>query len=276
MGFKNFIKLVDKNIEVIDPTREEMDLSDKRILSVDDNRINLKIVSNLLKDYKIVIDNVLSGQECLKKLDENNYDLILMDDMMPNMSGIECMKKIQEKNIKTPVIMLTANALDGSKENYLGLGFCEYMSKPLDKEKLKEMIKKYIITGPITKQSTEAISNEKTKEFLISKGIDVDTGISLLGNINVYNDTVKLFLDGINDRAHKLKTYLETNDMSNYVVEISALKVDCQNLGFTKLIELTNNHEIKSKENDAQYINEHYRELITELSRIIVILKKYI
>ena len=111
---------------------------------------------------------------------------------------------------------------------------------------------------------------------MISNGIDVDTGLSLLGDMDMYNDTIKEFLNGINDRALKLKKFLETNDMPNYAIEAHALKSDSKYLGFTKLIDLAYNHEMKSKENDVSYISEHYKELMIELSRIVAILKKYI
>lgn len=118
----------------------------KKILIVDDNLINLKVASRLLEAYKVNIETVTSGFDCIKKIDEgNNYDLILMDDMMPKMSGVETFKKLQKKeDFNTPVIALTANAIAGMKENYLKIGFNDYISKPIDKKELERVLKEYL------------------------------------------------------------------------------------------------------------------------------------
>ena len=118
----------------------------KKILIVDDNLINLKVASRLLEAYKVDIETVTSGFDCLKKIDEgNHYDLILMDDMMPKMSGVETFKKLQKiDGFDTPVVALTANAIAGMKENYLKIGFNDYISKPIDKKELERVLKEYL------------------------------------------------------------------------------------------------------------------------------------
>ncbi len=118
----------------------------KKVLIVDDNLINLKVAARLLSTYKITTEEVSSGFDCLKKIEEgNNYDLILMDDMMPKMSGVETFKKLQEiEGFNTPVIALTANAIAGMKEKYLKSGFNDYLSKPIDKGELERILRKYL------------------------------------------------------------------------------------------------------------------------------------
>ena len=91
-------------------------------------------------------EEVTSGFDCIKKIEEGNtYDLILMDDMMPKMSGVETFKKLKEiDNFDIPVIALTANAISGMKENYLNIGFNDYISKPIDKKELERVLKTYL------------------------------------------------------------------------------------------------------------------------------------
>ncbi len=118
----------------------------KKVLIVDDNLINLKVAARLLSTYKVATEEVASGFDCLKKIEEgNSYDLILMDDMMPKMSGVETFKKLQEMDgFNTPVIALTANAIAGMKEKYLNEGFNDYISKPIDKKELERVLKTYL------------------------------------------------------------------------------------------------------------------------------------
>lgn len=130
-------------------TLKAFDASDKRILLVDDNKLNLKVATKLLEPYKVEVVEVNSGRECLDILDKDtNFDLILMDDLMPEMSGTECldiMKKIERVDgYYIPVVVLTANAVSGMKEKYLNSGFEDYLAKPIDKYELDRILKNYL------------------------------------------------------------------------------------------------------------------------------------
>lgn len=123
--------------------------SSKRILIVDDNKLNLKVASKLLNPYKLEIVDVMSGQECLDILEKDtNFDLILMDDKMPNMSGTETLGIILKlerlEGYHIPIVVLTANAISGMKEKYLNLGFDDYLAKPIDKYELNRVLKKFL------------------------------------------------------------------------------------------------------------------------------------
>ena len=121
----------------------------KRILLVDDNKLNLKVAMKLLDPYDLEVVEVNSGKECLDIIDKDkNFDLILMDDLMPEMSGTECLdilKKIERVDgFYIPVVVLTANAVSGMKEKYLNSGFDDYLAKPIDKYELDRILKKYL------------------------------------------------------------------------------------------------------------------------------------
>ena len=143
-------KIVENPTKVLEPTKvsniEAIDLSDKKILIVDDNRINLKVATRLLKDYRCQIEAVDSGFECIEKIKAgNHYDLILMDDMMPKMSGVETYHQLQQlPGYHTPTIALTANAISGMKEKYLQEGFHDYLAKPIDKTELYRVLVKFL------------------------------------------------------------------------------------------------------------------------------------
>lgn len=127
-------------------TNAVVDVSGKKVLIVDDNKINLKVAERLLEKYNLDITTVDSGMMCIQKVNEpNNYDLILMDDMMPGMSGVETLHKLKENpNFNIPVVALTANAISGMKEKYLSEGFNDYLAKPIDKNELNNIVVKWL------------------------------------------------------------------------------------------------------------------------------------
>ena len=116
----------------------------KKVLVVDDSKLNLKVAENVLKNFKISTETVTSGLECLSCVKSKKYDIIFMDIMMPNMSGVEVLKKLREEKVNIPVIALTADAIEGQEEKYISEGFDGYLSKPIDKTKLKVILNKYL------------------------------------------------------------------------------------------------------------------------------------
>lgn len=116
----------------------------KKALIVDDSKLNLKVAENVLKNFLVTTESVTSGLECLSCVNSKKYDIIFMDIMMPNMNGVEVLKKLREENINTPVIALTADAIEGQEEKYMSEGFDGYISKPINKEKLSYVLNKYL------------------------------------------------------------------------------------------------------------------------------------
>ncbi len=132
-----------KNSEVAEnnSNNDSIDFSNKKILLVDDNNLNIKVAVRLLEKYNLKIDSCLSGEECLKMVKDKKYDLILTDDMMPKMSGKETLLELRKmEGFDTPVVVLTANAISGMREEYMNFGFDEYLSKPIDKKDLNRVL----------------------------------------------------------------------------------------------------------------------------------------
>lgn len=122
---------------------EILKLNEEKILVVDDNTTNIKVMSLFLEKMNILVDTALSGKEALEKISKNDYSLILMDDMMPEMTGTETMKILKEQNYEVPIIVCTANAMEGMETYYLNAGFDGYLPKPISKDALKKMIQKF-------------------------------------------------------------------------------------------------------------------------------------
>lgn len=135
--------------EVVIPKEEasvKRNYKGKRILVVDDNKLNLKVAERLLKDYSVFVDETSSGADAIKRVEMGiPYNLILMDDMMPEMSGSETLLKLKEKeDFKIKTVVLTANAIAGMKEKYLSIGFDDYLSKPIQRNELERVLDEYL------------------------------------------------------------------------------------------------------------------------------------
>ena len=112
-------------------------------------------------------------------------------------------------------------------------------------------------------------------EFLRENDIDVDSGIEILGDIEMYDETLDDFVLEMEERIPNIEKYKEESDMDNYAILVHALKGDSKYLGFTKLSDLAYNHQIKSQEGNVDYVNEHYDELMNEVNRVMSVINKY-
>jgi CheY-like chemotaxis protein len=134
--------------ETLTTNRKSFTAPDAAVLSVDDNKVNLAVVKGLLKKLKIQCDSALSGAECIEMASKKDYDIILLDHMMPEMDGIETLQKLRQseqwKKHQPAVIALTANAVVGAREEYLNAGFTDYLSKPIDSSQLDELLARYL------------------------------------------------------------------------------------------------------------------------------------
>lgn len=137
----NSLNLIQNNEVEID----YVDYTGKNILIVDDNLLNIKVATKIMKPYNFTIDYVCSGAESLDKVKEKHYDIIFIDYMMPNMDGIETFKNLSKiEGFNTPVVALTADAVVGAKDKFIEAGFTDYVSKPIDKHLLNDVINKIL------------------------------------------------------------------------------------------------------------------------------------
>ena len=142
----NFEEAFRRSLAARTQYHESFHAPDARVLAVDDMVINLAVFRGLLKRTGVRVDTAQSGLECLARLKENVYDIIFLDHRMPGMDGVETFRRMKDlpgnKNLQTPVIMLTANAVSGSQEEYKSLGFAGYLSKPTDAAALEKLLRR--------------------------------------------------------------------------------------------------------------------------------------
>ena len=174
-------------------------LNSKKVLIVDDNKLNIKVARRALQDFNFEIDECYDGMECLDKVvNGDEYDLILMDIMMPNMSGETALAKLKENpNYKIPTIALTADAIAGAKEKYLSEGFIDYIAKPFRKDQIKEKLDLVFDAGVQQVDMNSVISTEK-KEIVdsISDSVQGQTqSVEHDDNVPKYKPSVDRFAD---------------------------------------------------------------------------------
>lgn len=233
-----------------------------KLLVVDDNVMNLKVFTNLLKPLKVRVDVADSGVSCLEMVKKEAYDLIFLDHMMPGLDGIETLIRMKEmknnKSILSPVIALTANVITGAKEMYLAKGFDAFLPKPVNPEKLEQMILKLLPREMVCfDREEEAIEEVKLSDFKennftagISKssgsynfpielpyieGIDWKCGLSHLGSEEMLLAIVKDFYKTMAVEAGQLDKFYEQCMIDKCVVKDYRIKVHSMK-GVAKLI----------------------------------------
>ena len=154
-------KLVGEEIEKEEIKIRDVKYEGKKILIVDDNKLNIKVAKKALKDFNFELDECYDGIECIEKIKSGKtYDLILMDIMMPNMNGEKCIEELKKiEGFNTPVIALTADALNGAKEKYISEGFIDYIAKPFSKDQIKEKLENILKDKVIVKIPEKKLKN---------------------------------------------------------------------------------------------------------------------
>ncbi len=251
--------------------KEKLFAPDARILFVDDTEMNLEVVKGLLKNTKIKIDTVLSGAEALEKVRENEYDIIFIDHRMPEMDGIQTLHKMKtldgNKNRGKPCISLTANAISGVKQMYLDEGFTDYLSKPVNPEKLEAMLRDYLPAEKIQEAGEEEDNDEKGLKEILSRlkksnVIEYDTALKLCGNGELLLSTLRRYHDSIDEKAFELNTLFEAEDWPSYGIKVHALKSTSKLIGALVLSELARSLEEAADKNDADAIRAGHKEMI--------------
>lgn len=263
------------------------------VLAVDDNEMNLAVVRGLLKRTGIQLDTVTGGKECLIYTRRRKYDLIFMDHMMPEPDGIETLHLLRAEtdnpNVDTKVIALTANAVAGSREEYLREGFDDYLSKPVVAEKLENMLKKYLprelvhvkledrteTTQAVTEEATEALQAEPEL-------IDQKAGLPYCGNdMEMYREILMAYYEQGKEYEQKLPVFYEQKDWKSYAIIAHAVKSTSLTIGAVTVSEQAKRQELAAKEGHLETLEEYwesfyedYRKALKEAARILDIEKQ--
>lgn len=275
--------------------QESFHAEDARILVVDDNEVNLKIVVGLAKNTKLQIDTALSAAEGLKLIRQHSYQLLLIDHMMPEMDGIEMLQHVKTmdggiyKDI--PAVAITANALSGAKQTYLDAGFCGYLSKPIDPERFEQIIKDNLPQEYVTEcgdgngdtategQETDGTSDPKQEEEWSILGIDIAKALSYIGGSReLYISLLQTYLDGSEERIRKLEECKNKEDIFNYDITIHGLKGISASIGADSMAIAAAGLEeaCKDPQTAMTYIQMNHDQVVSRYRELLEQIKKWL
>ncbi|MBP5652008.1 MAG: response regulator [Lachnospiraceae bacterium] len=308
----NFAEAVGRSKSDSGEYEERFHAPDAKLLVVDDNIVNLKVVGELLKRTQIQIDTVTGGREAVGVCEKKKYDLILMDHRMPDPDGIATLHLIREdvrgKNTATPMIVLTANAFAGLKDMYLAEGFVDYLTKPIDSALLEERVMQFLPDRLVLTdfEKTPAAQDEKPAEIIEENiapvpeaepqenkggssmsfadavrgvaGMDYDATCEQFGgNEEFMRSLLETIVQDGREKIELMKKYLADKDYEDYGIEAHAAKSTMATIAATALSEHAKKHEFAAKENNIAFIEEDSAAFIEEytdmLNRIEAALK---
>lgn len=242
-----------------------------QILVVDDVEMNLKVMRGLLKKTQIQIDTAESGEECLKYVEQKQYDIIFLDHMMPVMDGIETLQrmKLQKNDINqnTPVIMLTANATIGARDEYMQAGFDDYLTKPIQEEELQKMLIKYLPQDKQQSMTEEPEVNssspqEEKKDIMacLKELEELDTAKGLgycMNEEEFYQEMLREYMKA--EKVSMMEQSFENEDWKSYGTTVHALKSTSLTVGAVRISEAAKALEAAAKDGDTDYIRKNHK-----------------
>ena len=257
-----------------------------KILIVDDTRMNLIVATEFLKDTKIGIDTAGGGKEAVELALKGKYDMILMDQRMPEMDGAEALANIKEHkegpNIDTPVICLTADAVVGARERYLSKGFTDYLTKPIDSTSLEAMLRKYLPEDKvIIDRGGEEIGNEETEDdkfaSLKAAGIDTEKGMANCGGEkSFYLEMLSEYISDAAGKKEKMAEHLEKGDLKEYGVIIHSVKSTSATIGILDISAKALLLENAANEGDKDYVLLEHPKLIERYDAVVSVIKEIV
>ncbi|MBP3205452.1 MAG: PocR ligand-binding domain-containing protein [Lachnospiraceae bacterium] len=242
---------------------------DAKILLVDDNSINLTVAEGLMEPMKMHVTSVTSGKEALKRIESEQFDIIFMDHMMPELDGVETTRLIRRFHPnydKTPIIALTANAIEGAKSMFLSEGMQDVVTKPIEVRflamKLKQWLPPEKIQKPTDKDKEEAAAvkpaaaGELDLNTAVIADLDTASARQLLGNDKLYLNILKKFYESIGNKAMAIKKFYDDQDIHAYTIAVHALKSEARQIGAKELSDMAAELEKAGNANDMRIIRE--------------------
>ena len=250
---------------------EKFTAPDARVLVVDDTPVNLTVFVSLLKRTGLKIDTAESGDEGISLFIKNHYDVIFLDHMMPDKDGIETLKEMKAitdtQNTLTPVICLTANAISGMREMYTNAGFDDYLTKPIDAERLETMLMQYLPDDKVTCVSgdddIDEDEDQALPDFLYDiKEIDTDSGLNYCGDGESYVDALMMYMGSAEKKAEEIEKYWAAGDIKNVTIKVHALKSASRSIGALKLGEFAERLEKAGDSGDQETLYQELDKLL--------------
>ncbi len=275
--------------------KESFHAPDANLLVIDDTEINLSVIKNLLKKTEINIDTADSAKKGIELLRKNKYDLMLIDHMMPEMDGIEALHYMKDEGLVGDMkcVVLTANAVSGVREMYIGEGFDDYLSKPVNPDVLEQRLIEWLPDDKVvlggesdtetdkdnntgnTNSGANAVSETGTADNNPTEAkeladlstipeLDTDTGVAYCGSKESYLSVIRIFHETAKDKADEIRTNYENKDWENFTVKVHALKSSARVIGAKELSEEARRMEEAGENVDTDTIDKNIEGLLKQ------------
>jgi len=297
LGIVSALKENVENGNIVDIENHQLYAPDARILVIDDNRMNIRVVEGLMREYGVQVTSALSGADGIKLLESNNFDFVFLDHMMPEMDGVETLHNIRRKNDpyfkSIPIVALTANAIAGTREMLLREGFDDFVAKPVENSVLQRTLKKYI---PREKQISideakkikaldekKAISEQNKKveakkqraaDVLEIGDLDISKGIMYCGNEDNYLEILVSQRDSGQEIMEEIQNLYDREDWKNYTIAVHGIKSSMMSIGAVNLSEMAKSLEFAGKAEKYDVIRTEHDGMIKEFCRVMKILEE--
>ena len=263
---------------------------DVKVLVVDDEPMNLLVAEGIFREYEMQVRTVHSGIAALELCEKEDFDLIFLDHMMPEMDGVETLKRLRrlltDSGKTATIIAFTANAVSGAREMFFQEGFDEFVSKPIEMAELERVLRnvlpksavRYVDKDYRTERSVEhqdgghsegmqeqSMSDQRKTEFLEKAGIHTITGLQYcLNSVEFYEELLEKFAADADRKQEDMDRSFEQKDWGNYRIMVHSLKSTARMIGAGALSDLARELEDAAKELNVEYIGTHHDDLLVK------------
>lgn len=251
-----------------------------KILIVDDNLVNLSVAEGLLKPLEMQITTANSGIKALKYLDNEKFDLVFMDHMMPEVDGVETtriIRRLHPELADMPIIALTANAVGDAKKMFLSEGMDDFVPKPIEARELVSKVRQWLPKEKIMREQLEIEEKPiEEEELLVIGDLDVSAALNLIGSMDIYRVILKMFYDSITAKAEVIRQSELKEDISLYTIEVHALKSSARQIGAIALSELAAYLEQAGKDENIELIHQETETLVQKYLSYVEVIKPFV
>ena len=255
---------------------------DAKVLIVDDNAVNLTVAEGLLEPLKMQVDTAGGGKEALDRITKEHYDIVFMDHMMPEIDGVEAthiIRRLHPEYDDVPIIALTANAVEGTKEMFCREGMNDFVAKPIELRMLVAKVRQWLPMEKLQKSYEVAGANkstDKTEQIDIELGdLDIKFAMEFLVSEDLFWKVLKVFYNSIDKKAKLIKSLEEQEDWTNYTVEVHGLKNSAKQIGAISLSDKAAALEKAGNARDAWTIHTTTDEMIEQYVGYLPVLEPY-
>ncbi|WP_081674346.1 hybrid sensor histidine kinase/response regulator [Butyrivibrio sp. VCD2006] len=255
------------------------------ILLVDDTVMNLEVIKGLLKPTQLQVDVASSGQECIELFSANSYDLVFLDYRMPQMNGVETLKALKEKEPEkaaaTPIISLTANAIQGERERMIEAGFTDYLTKPVNISDMDAVLVKYLPENAVELTDGNDAEEEDPYEGIPQEAfelswLDPKEAVEYCGSGPLFMEALEFFANVTERNAELIEKCVEEGDIELYTTKVHSLKSTSLSVGLKDFSARAKKLELAGKSNDIETIKrdtpdflKSYRKIRDDLEAIL-------